>query len=72
MYSWLILSGLECYGPNRTRDYLPLPKWRKGAKRASCLDMVTLLRRQLAEKPTRFTTGTSPPTRQSMVDAAAA
>ena len=72
MYSWLILSGPECYGPSRTRDYLPLPKWRKGAKRASCLDMVTLLRRQLAEKPTLFTTGTSPPTSQTMVDAAAA
>lgn len=72
MYSWLLLSGLECYGPSRTRDYLPLPKWRKRAQRASCLDMVTLLRRQLAEKPTLFTAGTSPPTSQTMVDAAAA
>ena len=72
MYSWLILSGLECYGPSRTRDYLPLPQWRKGAKRASCLDMVTLLRQQLAKKPTLFTTGTSPPTSQTMLDAAAA
>jgi len=72
MYSWLILSGLECYGPTRTEDYLPLPKWRKGAKRPSCLDLVTLLRSQLAEQRTHFATGTSPPCSQTMVEAAAA
>jgi hypothetical protein len=72
MYSWLILSGLECYGPTRTEDYLPLPKWRKRAKRPSCLDLVTLLRRQLAEKRTPFATATSPPRCQTMVEAAAA
>lgn len=72
MYSWLILSGLECYGPTRTEDYLPLPKWRKGAKRPSCLDLVTLLRSQLNEQRTRFATGTSPPCCQTMVEAAAA
>ena len=72
MYSWLILSGLECHGPGRTKDYLPLPKWRKEAKRPSCLDLVTLLRKQLAQSPTYFATGTSPPCPQSMVDSAAA
>jgi hypothetical protein len=34
--------------------------------------MVTLLRRQWAEQPTVFATGTSPPSSQTMVDAAAA
>ena len=72
MYSWLILSGLECYGPGRTNDYLPLPKWRKGAKRPSCQDLVTLLRQQLAHMRPLFATGTSPPCCQTMVEAAAA
>lgn len=72
MYSWLILSGLECYGPTRTKDYLPLPKWRSKARRASCLDMVSLLRDQLARKQTPFATGTSPPRFKTMVEAAAA
>ena len=72
MYSWLILASLECYGPGRTADYLPLPKWRKGAKRPSCLDMVTLLRQQLAQRGTRFATGSCPPCFQTMTEAAAA
>lgn len=72
MYSWLILSGLQCYGPDRTADYLPLPKWRTGARRPSCLDLVTLLRRQLAQTRTHFATGRSPPCSQTMVEGAAA
>jgi hypothetical protein len=72
MYSWLILTSLECYGPGRTEDYLPLPKWRKGAKRPSCLDMVTLLRQQLAKRGTHFATGSHPPCFQTMTEAAAA
>ena len=72
MYSWLILASLECYGPGRTKDYLPLPKWRKGAKRASCLDMVTLLRQQLAQSGTQFATASCPPCFQTMTEAAAA
>jgi len=72
MYSWLLLAGLKCYGPQRTAAYEPLPKWRRGAKRPSCLDLVTLLRKQLAQNPTTFATGHAPPTYQSMVGAAAA
>ena len=72
MYSWLLLAGLECYGPQRTSDYEPLPKWRRGAKRPSCLDLVTLLRKQLAENPVKFATGTAAPTYAGMVGAAAA
>jgi hypothetical protein len=71
-YSWLLLAGLRCYGPTRTEDYEPLPKWRRGAKRPSCQDLVTLLRKQLAEHPTKFATGNAPPTYQTMVTAAAA
>ena len=72
MYSWLQLSGLACYGPTRTVEYEPLPKWRRNAKRPSCLDLVTLLRKQLAENPTKFATGSAPPTYPTMVGAAAA
>ena len=72
MYSWLLLAGLRCYGPTRTKDYAPLPKWRKGAQRPSCLDLVTLLRKQLAEKPPPFATGAEPPSYQTLVTTAAA
>ena len=71
-YSWLLLSGIQCYGPNRTEDYLPLPKWRRGAKRPSCQDLVNLLRKQLSDKPVAFATGTAPPSLQTMVQSAAA
>lgn len=72
MYSWLLLAGLKCHGPQRTQEYEPLPKWRRGAKRPSCLDLVTLLRKQLVQQSPPFATAQSPPTAQSMVLAAAA
>jgi len=49
-YSLLLLAGLLAYGPGRTADYERLPKWRKKARRPSCLDLVTLLRRQTEEQ----------------------
>ena len=72
MYSWLLLAGLKCYGPKRTEVYEPLPKWRRGAKRPSCLDLITLLRQQLVQKPRKFATGSAPPTYPAMVGTAAA
>jgi hypothetical protein len=72
MYSWLLLAGLQCYGATRTEVYEQLPKWRRGAKRPSCLDLVTLLRKQLAENPVKFATAEAPATYQTMVRAAAA
>jgi hypothetical protein len=72
MYSWLLLAGLQCYGTTRTEDYQPLPKWRRGAKRPSCLDLVTLLRKQIADKPPKFATADALPTYQTLVTAAAA
>ena len=72
MYSWLLLAGLDCYGPRRAEDYEPLPKWRRGAKRPSCLDLVTLLRKQIAGSTVKFATAESALTYQSMVVAAAA
>lgn len=72
MYSWLLLASLHCYGTTRTEVYEALPKWRRGAKRPSCLDLVTLLRKQLADKPVTFSTATATPTYQTMVGTAAA
>ena len=70
MYSWLLLAGLACYGPKRTVEYEPLPKWRRHAKRPSCLDLVTLLRKQIAEKKTQF--ASTPATYPIMIGTAAA
>jgi hypothetical protein len=50
-YSLMLLSVLETYGPTRTNDYEPLPKWRNAARRASCQDAITLLRKQIEAKP---------------------
>jgi hypothetical protein len=72
MYSWLLLAGLQCYGLTRTAVYEPLPKWRRGAKRPSCLDLVNLLRKQLADQPVKFATAKAPATYSTMVGSAAA
>jgi hypothetical protein len=72
MYSWLQLAGLKCYGPTRTQVYEPMPKWRRGAKRPSCLDLVTLLRKQLADHPVTFPRAKAPATYPMMVGSAAA
>lgn len=51
IYSILLLAALRAYGPERTEDYLPPPKWGRPAKRPSCLDIIALLRQQIAENP---------------------
>lgn len=48
-YSLLLLAALLEFGPARTEAYLPLPKWRKQAKRASLVDMLALLRKEINE-----------------------
>jgi len=48
-YSLLLLAALRAFGPGRTSDYLPLPKWRKPASRPSLLDILNLLRHQINE-----------------------
>ena len=50
-YSLLLLAGLKEYGPGRTHDFAPLPKWRKKAKRPSALDLITRLRTEINEAP---------------------
>ncbi len=48
VYSLLLLAGVNAYGPERTKDYLPLPAWRKGkTRRPSTLDLVSEFRREI-------------------------
>jgi DDE superfamily endonuclease len=50
-YSALMLAALKTFGPERGRAYAALPKWRRNAKRPSCLDLLTLLRKEVTEHP---------------------
>lgn len=50
-YSALLLASLQAFGVERGDAYLPLPKWRRHAHRPSCLDLITLLRKEMTEHP---------------------
>jgi hypothetical protein len=50
-YSAIMLAALKTFGHQRTAAYAALPKWRRSAKRPSCLDLVTLLRKEAIEHP---------------------
>lgn len=49
-YSALLLASIRAFGPTRTDAYAPLPKWRRNAKRPSCLDLIQLMRKELEEQ----------------------
>jgi hypothetical protein len=46
-----LLAALQAFGPERGAAYAPLPKWRRTARRPSCLDLVALLRNEAAQNP---------------------
>jgi DDE superfamily endonuclease len=48
-YSALLLASLNAFGPFRANNYLPLPRWRANATRPSCLDLISLLRKDIVE-----------------------
>jgi hypothetical protein len=50
-YSALLLAALRTFGAERGAAYAPLPKWRRRAHRPSCLDLITLLRKEMVEHP---------------------
>ncbi len=50
-YSALLLASLQAFGAERGQAYAPLPKWRRSAKRPSCLDLITLLRKEITAHP---------------------
>ena len=50
-YSALMLAALKVFGAGRGQAYAQLPRWRRNARRPSCLDLVTLLRKEAAQHP---------------------
>jgi hypothetical protein len=50
-YSALLLAALRTFGAERGAAYAPLPKWRRHAHRPSCLDLITLLRKEMVDHP---------------------
>jgi hypothetical protein len=50
-YSALLLASLLTFGAERGTAYALLPTWRRHAHRPSCLDLVTLLRKEMVDHP---------------------
>jgi hypothetical protein len=71
-YSALLLASLKAFGAERGAAYAPLPKWRRNARRPSCLDLVTLLRKEMAQHPQLLAPFGLIITDEALVDAAAA
>jgi hypothetical protein len=69
-YSALLLAGLQAFGPARGPAFAQLPRWRRKAKRPSCLDLVTLLRQQMAEHPAMLAPFGLNTTHQALTEAA--
>lgn len=49
-YSALLLASLQAFGAERGAAYAELPKWRRNARRPSCLDLITLLRNEMSQQ----------------------
>ena len=49
-YSALLLASLRAFGAERGKAYAELPKWRRNARRPSCLDLITLLRKEMVQQ----------------------
>ena len=71
-YSALLLASLTAFGAGRGSAYAPLPKWRRNARRPSCLDLITLLRKEMVQQPELLAPFGFKITDQAMVHAAAA
>src|SRR5712691_4777392 len=54
-YSALLLASLQAFGAERGAAYAQLPKWRRNARRPSCLDLITLLRKEMTQQPALLT-----------------
>ncbi len=71
-YSALLLASLQAFGAERGKAYAELPKWRRNARRPSCLDLITLLRREMSQQPQLLTPFGFTITDPALVQAAAA
>jgi len=47
-YSALLLAGIQVFGDRRSEAFPALPKWRRKARRPSGLDLLTVLRQEVA------------------------
>jgi hypothetical protein len=50
-----MLAGLLALGVDRDNAYQALPKWRTHSTRPSCLDLIALLRKEMAANPALLT-----------------
>jgi hypothetical protein len=71
-YSALLLASLQAFGAERGKAYAELPKWRRNARRPSALDLITLLRKEMAQQPQLLAPFAFEITDQALVHAAAA
>jgi hypothetical protein len=71
-YSALLLASLQAFGAERGAAYAPLPKWRRNARRPSCLDLITLLRKEMAQQPALLASFDFHASEKALVQAAAA
>jgi hypothetical protein len=71
-YSALLLASLIAFGAERGKAYAELPKWRRTARRPSCLDLITLLRKELVQQPDMVASLGVKTTDSGLVGAAAA
>jgi hypothetical protein len=71
-YSAMLLASIKAFGAERGAAYASLPKWRRNAHRPSCLDMVTLLRKEMVEHPELLKQFEFTITHQGLVTSAAA
>jgi hypothetical protein len=71
-YSALLLASLQAFGVERGKAYAQLPRWRRKARRPSALDLITLLRKEMAQQPQLLAPLGFAITDQALVHAAAA
>ncbi len=71
-YSALLLASLLAFGAERGAAYAQLPKWRRNARRPSCLDLITLLRKEMVQQPQLLAPFGFQITDQALIHAAAA
>lgn len=71
-YSALLLASLSAFGAGRGAAYAQLPKWRRDARRPSCLDLITLLRTEMSLLPALLAPFGFQTTDSALVRAAAA
>jgi hypothetical protein len=50
-YSFLLLASLQAYGARRSDQYLRPAKWQRNRPHPSCLDLISLLRKQAFSHP---------------------